>query len=1071
MRISQLRIVMLSGFALVSCNCEAHRSQSAANAGSSQCPARRDAPSPLPGVSAPMLSASYWLKRYRSEGIADPPLLDKEAIDQHNQALMGPNPAFEHGQVDLMQPLEPAFVRSEILGRLNYLKELFHDQKRFHHNGDPVKMSEYQVMQAWQQHPLKPSRLHLALEPIQLHCAPLNFPFYDDELDPEFDHNRCSLIRPQEALQVLSDAHNGFVLVRSAYTLGWIRQDAALSAPLSAEAQDSLREASYGVIRKGFRVKDKQGKAIKLPSGTRIPLASSNDPEGIYVGSRQGLFTSKPPSASSLQHIPQPFTRAQIIREAFRFLGQPYGWGGYRGGYDCSRFILTLLQRFGLLMPRHSSKQVLATTFSVDVQGASRTTKLALLDRAQQAGLVILHLPGHIMLYLGRNHEQGPMAMHALAAYREACAEAPPKSSRQAKETRRVVNQITVSDLELGQGSHKGSLIDRIDRIGVFGHTQDDALLDLAQWRPAKTPELPSRCKDSAEHSIAVSPLLPSSQQALRVIVSHRSFPGPGKLQLLNPKGEVVETAQHVLNGPPRSVWTEVSQPQAGLWHALYGDGSHISACQRIRVRPQRMRYSSPDRGNQAWSARRPWDKASESLYAAFVEQLFKDPEDQSDVTWNNLHGLLRDPTRNLLHNHLGHDEDDKLRLQPDCADLPYFLRAYAAWKLGLPFGFRACNRGRTKAPTCSEVQNHSFQVDASNPVNAFRTFIRKVKNTVHSASARTAPQDDNSDLYPVALTRNNLRPGTVYADPYGHLLVVARWLPQSLKQGGRLIAADAQPDGTIGRRRFWRGSFLFTPETHSAGAGFKAWRPLLPLEGQGYQPLANQKLKRSTLYRRFDDAIYQRSREDFYADMDGLINPLPRTPQKQLGALVDALEETVQRRLVSVRNALDYKGKRPGVIAMPKGYAIFETVGAWEDFASPSRDMRLLISIDAVQRFPERVAKDPQRFGIDPAEQEKALQQLQATIESQTQARSFHYKRSDGSEQTLSLWELIQRQEALEMAYNPNDCVEIRWGAAPKSQEISSCTMRAPLAQRKRMQAYRPWFTKRERPPRNTRN
>jgi hypothetical protein len=41
----------------------------------------------------------------------------------------------------------------------------------------------------------------------------------------------------------------------------------------------------------------------------------------------------------------------------------------------------------------------------------------------------------------------------------------------------------------------------------------------------------------------------------------------------------------------------------------------------------------------------------------------------------------------------------------------------------------------------------------------------------------------------------------------------------------------------------------------------------------------------------------------------------------------------------------------------MPDGAAIFETSGAWEDFSTPSRDLRLLIAIDVVQDFPDRVA------------------------------------------------------------------------------------------------------------------
>jgi hypothetical protein len=54
-----------------------------------------------------------------------------------------------------------------------------------------------------------------------------------------------------------------------------------------------------------------------------------------------------------------------------------------------------------------------------------------------------------------------------------------------------------------------------------------------------------------------------------------------------------------------------------------------------------------------------------------------------------------------------------------------------------------------------------------------------------------------------------------------------------------------------------------------------------------------------------------------------------------------------------------------------------------------------------------------------------------------------------------------------LEMAYNPNDCVELRWGAPADSEESSTCKRYAPLAQRAKMTKYRPWFSERRRPPR----
>jgi len=92
---------------------------------------------------------------------------------------------------------------------------------------------------------------------------------------------------------------------------------------------------------------------------------------------------------------------------------------------------------------------------------------------------------------------------------------------------------------------------------------------------------------------------------------------------------------------------------------------------------------------------------------------------------------------------------------------------------------------------------------------------------------------------------------------------------------------------------------------------------------------------------------------------------------------------------------------------------------------------------------------------------------QLQGVLASELSARKFTYPRSDGSAWTLSLKDVLDRATALEMAYNLNDCVELRWGAPEKSDEASTCKRRASSAQRAKMTDYRAWFHERRRPPR----
>jgi hypothetical protein len=92
---------------------------------------------------------------------------------------------------------------------------------------------------------------------------------------------------------------------------------------------------------------------------------------------------------------------------------------------------------------------------------------------------------------------------------------------------------------------------------------------------------------------------------------------------------------------------------------------------------------------------------------------------------------------------------------------------------------------------------------------------------------------------------------------------------------------------------------------------------------------------------------------------------------------------------------------------------------------------------------------------------------EMEGVLASELTSRKFSYTRSDGSPWTLALKDVIDRMGDLEMAYNLNDCVELRWGAPERSQEASTCRRHAPSMQRGKMTQYRSWFHERRRPPR----
>src|SRR6185437_307338 len=143
---------------------------------------------------------------------------------------------------------------------------------------------------------------------------------------------------------------------------------------------------------------------------------------------------------------------------------------------------------------------------------------------------------------------------------------------------------------------------------------------------------------------------------------------------------------------------------------------------------------------------------------------------------------------------------------------------------------------------------------------------------------------------------------------------------------------------------------------------------------------------------------------EDFYDRMDDVMSPSPLDPLRAMKEAITSLEEQVKVRVTSVENGRKFQNNGRGEASMPDGAAIFETNGAWEDFSTPARDLRLLIAIDVVRGFPDRVARRPERYAM-PRDKSVAdvKAQLQSVLASELPARKFSYPRSDGSSWSLS--------------------------------------------------------------------
>src|ERR1700727_919249 len=204
-----------------------------------------------------------------------------------------------------------------------------------------------------------------------------------------------------------------------------------------------------------------------------------------------------------------------------------------------------------------------------------------------------------------------------------------------------------------------------------------------------------------ADVTVLPSPFAPWSGAPLRVMVITEK-PVEASLSLIAPDGKVAVKSTDRHEGPPYSWFAEVASPAAGTWHATLARANAPAECSKItrEIAVSPGKPAAPHMSERSvWPVTHTWDRAMENLYSAWIAKLFDAPLD-AQPSWKAWHEVLRDQSRNFLLNYLGAGEDSVVSgVRPDCADFVYFLRAYFAFKMGLPFGYSNCSRGGGSAP------------------------------------------------------------------------------------------------------------------------------------------------------------------------------------------------------------------------------------------------------------------------------------------------------------------------------------------------------------------------------------
>jgi len=417
-----------------------------------------------------------------------------------------------------------------------------------------------------------------------------------------------------------------------------------------------------------------------------------------------------------------------------------------------------------------------------------------------------------------------------------------------------------------------------------------------------------------------------------------------------------------------------------------------------------------------AWKlSRNLWSEEDEKVYSRFVEAL-------CDSKYSNLNRFIKDSKANPLYG----EEDKKFNLSPDCADLPYILRAYVAYKLRLPFSYTASISGKGGDQRYSKGNKPTSFKDQdyfSSPQNLFSQVT-----LINSGYFRMAADSEDSDHYPVKISKKSIVPGTVYYDPDGHVAVVAK-----VTEDGRVRVIDAHPDRTISKP--WFGA-KFTRGSKTNGGGFKKWRPIRYTSGGNTVRTRNHNISDYSADDQFQKSYSFRGRSGlgYHEYIRQALTDENRgaDPVRDFAFMMQDLYEDISYRAVAVNIAIE-KGihLKPHPGSLP--WNIYGTDGLWEEFSTPSRDARLKVAFREFYDRSRQMVIEQEQFGTSGA-RELAARLLQKYDELSGQLQ-ITYVNSAGRKMTLSFADVNAR--LFDLSFDPYHSIEFRWGA--RGDELAS--------------------------------
>jgi len=380
------------------------------------------------GVKEMQLDADYWVSKISEpERLLEKPAgiaaFDRNAFTQDDNLIdLGKFP----------QELSAAQIREMVLSLSKpYGSDLYDDDgellndegyDRYRDNLNLDQLSDTNTV-----------RFGMVVERTSMRTWPTDDRYFKTLDSKNLDRFQENGLFPADAVAVLHYSKDGQWLFVQSYNYGaWVRKEAIAFG--DRQAILDYKDASDFLVITGDKVfttfnPDVPGVSeVQLEMGIRLPLVQ-NKADGQAIGGQNPyssyiveLPVRNADGTLDIEHalIPRnkdvhvgylPFTRANITQQAFKFLGERYGWGHSYNARDCTGFVSEVYKTFGYYLPRNSGQQGTSplgenTRFTETSSTQDKLSALAKMDTGD-----LIYIPGHVMMFIA-NEDGKPYVIH-----------------------------------------------------------------------------------------------------------------------------------------------------------------------------------------------------------------------------------------------------------------------------------------------------------------------------------------------------------------------------------------------------------------------------------------------------------------------------------------------------------------------------------------------------------------------------------------------------------------------------------------------------------------------------------